>query len=74
MLFRLIQRIALVAPTREGITVNTMRCPAQLSHHAGFPSSGRGDEGESPATLSQIIVASVGSWRSEGLALLELVD
>jgi hypothetical protein len=30
--------------------------------------------GESPASLSQVIVTSVGNWRGEGLALIERVD
>jgi 3-oxoacyl-[acyl-carrier-protein] synthase II len=39
-----------------------------------FAPSGSGDTGESPPLLSQLIVTSVGSWRGEGLALLERVD
>jgi 3-oxoacyl-[acyl-carrier-protein] synthase II len=45
-----------------------------LEHGKLFAPSGSGDTGESPPSLAQIIVTSVGSWRGEGLALLERVD
>jgi 3-oxoacyl-[acyl-carrier-protein] synthase II len=45
-----------------------------LEHGKLFAPSGSGDTGESPPSLSQLIVTSVGSWRGEGLALLERVD
>jgi 3-oxoacyl-[acyl-carrier-protein] synthase II len=42
-----------------------------LEHGKLFPPAGSADKGESPPSLSQLIVTSVGSWRGEGLALLE---
>jgi 3-oxoacyl-[acyl-carrier-protein] synthase II len=45
-----------------------------LEHGKLFAPSGSGDTGESPPSLSQLVVTSVGSWRGEGLALLERVD
>jgi hypothetical protein len=30
--------------------------------------------GESPSSLTQILVTNVGNWRGEGLALIERVD
>jgi 3-oxoacyl-[acyl-carrier-protein] synthase II len=42
-----------------------------LEHGKLFPPTGSADKGESPASLSQLIVTSVGSWRGEGLVLLE---
>jgi 3-oxoacyl-[acyl-carrier-protein] synthase II len=45
-----------------------------LEHGTLIPPSGSGDTGESPPALSQLIVTGVGSWRGEGLALLERVD
>ena len=45
-----------------------------LEHGKLFAPSGSGDMGESPPALSQLIVTSVGSWRGEGLALLERVN
>jgi len=42
-----------------------------LEHGKLFPPTGSADKGESPPSLSQLIVTSVGSWRGEGLALLE---
>jgi 3-oxoacyl-[acyl-carrier-protein] synthase II len=42
-----------------------------LEHGKLFPPAGSADKGESPTPLSQLIVTSVGSWRGEGLALLE---
>jgi 3-oxoacyl-[acyl-carrier-protein] synthase II len=45
-----------------------------LAHGKLFPSAGSGDLGQSPSSLSQLIVTGVGSWRGEGLALLERVD
>jgi 3-oxoacyl-[acyl-carrier-protein] synthase II len=44
---------------------------AVLEHGKLFPPMGSADKGESPPSLSQLIVTSVGSWRGEGLALLE---
>jgi 3-oxoacyl-[acyl-carrier-protein] synthase II len=44
-----------------------------LEHGELFPPAGSGDMGESPPGLSQLIVTGVGSWRGEGLALLERV-
>jgi 3-oxoacyl-[acyl-carrier-protein] synthase II len=38
-----------------------------------FPASGSGDVGNSPTSLSQIAVTSVGNWRGEGIALLEKI-
>jgi 3-oxoacyl-[acyl-carrier-protein] synthase II len=45
-----------------------------LEHGKLFPPTGSADKGESPPSLSQLIVTSVGSWRGEGLALLERVS
>jgi len=42
-----------------------------LEHGKLFPPVGSADKGESPPSLSQLIVTSVGSWRGEGLALIE---
>jgi 3-oxoacyl-[acyl-carrier-protein] synthase II len=42
-----------------------------LEHGKLFRPTGSGDTGESPPLLSQLIVTSVGSWRGEGLVLLE---
>jgi 3-oxoacyl-[acyl-carrier-protein] synthase II len=47
---------------------------AALEHGKLFAPAGTGDMGESPASLSQVIVTSVGNWRGEGLALIERVD
>jgi 3-oxoacyl-[acyl-carrier-protein] synthase II len=44
---------------------------AVLEHGKLFPPTGSADKGESPPSLSQLIVTSVGSWRGEGLALIE---
>ncbi|MES1156042.1 MAG: beta-ketoacyl-ACP synthase, partial [Pseudorhodoplanes sp.] len=38
-----------------------------------FPPCGSGDTGKAPASLSQVVVTSVGNWRGEGLALIEKV-
>jgi 3-oxoacyl-[acyl-carrier-protein] synthase II len=45
-----------------------------LEHGALFPPLGSGDVGESPPSLSQLIVTSIGAWRGEGLALLERIN
>ncbi len=45
-----------------------------LAHGKLFPPAGSGDLGRSPPSLSQLIVTGVGSWRGEGLALLERID
>ena len=42
-----------------------------LEHGKLFPPTGSADKGESPPSLSQLIVTGVGSWRGEGLALIE---
>jgi 3-oxoacyl-[acyl-carrier-protein] synthase II len=42
-----------------------------LEHGKLFPPTGSADKGQSPPSLSQLIVTSVGSWRGEGLALIE---
>jgi 3-oxoacyl-[acyl-carrier-protein] synthase II len=47
---------------------------AALQHGELFSPTGSGDTGESPPGLSQLVVTGVGSWRGEGLALLERVD
>ena len=47
---------------------------AVLEHGKLFAPTGSGDMGESPPSLSQIVVTSVGNWRGEGLALIERVD
>jgi 3-oxoacyl-[acyl-carrier-protein] synthase II len=38
-----------------------------------FPACGSGDSGESPASLSQVAITSVGNWRGEGMALIEKI-
>jgi 3-oxoacyl-[acyl-carrier-protein] synthase II len=47
---------------------------ALLAHGELFPPTGSGDMGQSPPSLSQLIITAVGSWRGEGLALIERVD
>jgi 3-oxoacyl-[acyl-carrier-protein] synthase II len=47
---------------------------ALLKHGGLCAATGSGDRGESPPTLSQLVVTSIGSWRGEGLALLERAD
>jgi 3-oxoacyl-[acyl-carrier-protein] synthase II len=47
---------------------------AVIEHGKLFAPTGSGDVGESPPSLSQLIVTSVGNWRGEGLALIERVD
>jgi 3-oxoacyl-[acyl-carrier-protein] synthase II len=47
---------------------------AVIEHGKLMPPAGSGDSGESPAGLSQLIVTGVGSWRGEGLALIERVN
>jgi 3-oxoacyl-[acyl-carrier-protein] synthase II len=46
---------------------------AAIEHGRLFAPSGSGDTGESPQGLSQVLVTSVGTWRGEGLALVEQV-
>lgn len=38
-----------------------------------FPACGSGDTGDSPATIAQVAVTSVGNWRGEGMALIEKI-
>jgi 3-oxoacyl-[acyl-carrier-protein] synthase II len=45
-----------------------------IEHDKLFAPAGTGDEGASPAELSQVVITSVGNWRGEGLALIERVD
>jgi 3-oxoacyl-[acyl-carrier-protein] synthase II len=47
---------------------------AMLEDGKLFVPTGSGDSGEGPASLSQAVVTSVGSWRGEGLALIERID
>lgn len=47
---------------------------AAIEHGKLFASAGRGDRGDSPAVLRQAAVTSVGSWRGEGITLLERID
>jgi 3-oxoacyl-[acyl-carrier-protein] synthase II len=47
---------------------------AALEHGRLFAPTGSGDMGESPSSLTQIVVTNVGNWRGEGLALIERVD
>jgi 3-oxoacyl-[acyl-carrier-protein] synthase II len=47
---------------------------AVIEHRKLFAPTGSGDTGKSPADLSQVAVTSVGSWRGEGLAVIERVD
>jgi 3-oxoacyl-[acyl-carrier-protein] synthase II len=47
---------------------------AVIEHGKLFAPTGSGDTGDSPPSLSQIVVSGVGAWRGEGLALLERVN
>jgi 3-oxoacyl-[acyl-carrier-protein] synthase II len=47
---------------------------AVIEHGKLFAPTGSGDSGDSPPTLSQLVVTGVGAWRGEGLALLERVN
>ena len=55
-------------PSSRLIWASAARC---LSTASCFRRREAADTGESPPSLSQLIVTSVGSWRGEGLALLE---
>ncbi len=45
-----------------------------IEHGKLFAPAGSGDRGDSPAALRQAAVTSVGTWRGEGVTLLERVD
>jgi 3-oxoacyl-[acyl-carrier-protein] synthase II len=45
-----------------------------IEHGKLFAPTGSGDIGESPPALSQVLVTGVGTWRGEGLTLIERVD
>lgn len=47
---------------------------AAIEHGKLFVPAGSGDRGDSPAALRQAAVTSVGTWRGEGVTLLERVD
>ena len=47
---------------------------AAIEHGKLFAPAGSGDRGDSPAVLRQAAVTSVGTWRGEGMTLLERVD
>jgi 3-oxoacyl-[acyl-carrier-protein] synthase II len=47
---------------------------AAIEHGKLFARAGSGDRGDSPATLRQAAVTSVGTWRGEGMTLLERID
>lgn len=47
---------------------------AAIDHGKLFVPAGSGDRGDSPATLRQAAVTSVGTWRGEGMTLLERAD
>jgi len=47
---------------------------AVIEHGKLFAPSGTGDTGESPPSVSQAVVTSMGHWRGEGLALIERAD
>ena len=47
---------------------------AAIEHGKLFAPAGRGDRGDSPAALRQAAVTSVGTWRGEGMTLIERVD
>jgi len=47
---------------------------SMLEHGKLFAPAGTGDVGETPSGLSQVVVTSVGSWRGEGLGLVERAD
>jgi 3-oxoacyl-[acyl-carrier-protein] synthase II len=46
---------------------------AVLEHGKLFGPNGSGDTGDSPDGVSQVVVTSVGTWRGEGLGLIERV-
>jgi 3-oxoacyl-[acyl-carrier-protein] synthase II len=46
---------------------------AVLEHGTLFGAAGSGDTGDSPSGVSQVVVTSVGTWRGEGLGLIERV-
>jgi 3-oxoacyl-[acyl-carrier-protein] synthase II len=46
---------------------------AVLEHGTLFGPAGSGDTGDSPDAVSQVVVTSVGTWRGEGLGLIERV-
>jgi 3-oxoacyl-[acyl-carrier-protein] synthase II len=46
---------------------------AALEHGKLFGPNGSGDTGDSPDGVSQVVVTSVGTWRGEGLGLIERV-
>jgi 3-oxoacyl-[acyl-carrier-protein] synthase II len=47
---------------------------AAIEHGKLFTAAGSGDRGDSPPALRQAAVTSVGTWRGEGMTLLERVD
>ncbi len=55
-------------------TANLAIACAMIEDGNLFPPMGSGDCGETPSPLSQAVVTSVGSWRGEGLALIERID
>jgi 3-oxoacyl-[acyl-carrier-protein] synthase II len=46
---------------------------AVLEHGMLFGPAGSGDTGDSPSGVSQVVVTSIGTWRGEGLGLIERV-
>jgi 3-oxoacyl-[acyl-carrier-protein] synthase II len=55
-------------------TANLAIACALLKHGGLCAATGSGDRGESPPSLSQLVVTGIGSWRGEGLALLERAE
>ena len=47
---------------------------AAIEHGKLFSPAGSGDRGNAPADLRQAVVTSVGTWRGEGMTLLERIE
>jgi 3-oxoacyl-[acyl-carrier-protein] synthase II len=62
----------------HGLDAHFVACLAiacgAIEHGKLFAPAGSGDRGESPAVLRQAAVTSVGTWRGEGVTLLERID
>ena len=62
----------------HGVDAHFVACLAiacgAIEHGKLFAPAGSGDRGDNPAALRQAAVTSVGTWRGEGMTLLERVD
>ncbi len=62
----------------HGVDAHFVACLAiacgAIEHGKLFAPAGSGDRGDNPAALRQTAVTSVGTWRGEGMTLLERVD